>query len=188
MPTNLPAVFKVLPGDYLANCYAFLDLGVHESANTAGVSAVQKIMLRWEIYPFVTTPKFTSEETNFPVTVGKEYILTWSNKSELRSDLESWRGKKFDQAEMRRFDLKTVLGARCLLRIGECTVQSSEISGDNLKVFPVKGDAKKDFPKLENRIINFNLSEPDWEIFDSLDETIQSRVKGLPKRRKKKIL
>jgi len=117
MPTNLPAVFKVLPGDYLANCYALLDLGVHESANTAGVSAVHKIMLRWEIYPIVTTPKFTSEETNFPVTVGKEYILTWSDKSELRSDLESWRGKKFDQAEMRRFDLKTVLGARCLLRI-----------------------------------------------------------------------
>jgi hypothetical protein len=48
-----------------------------------------------------------------PFAMFKNYTLSWSEKANLRLDLQSWRGKPFTQEEMRRFDLETILGAWC---------------------------------------------------------------------------
>ena len=54
-----------------------------------------------------------------PFAIFKNYTLSWSEKANLRLDLQSWRGKPFTQEEMQRFDLKNVLGAWCMLNIIE---------------------------------------------------------------------
>jgi len=49
--------------------------------------------------------------------VQKRYTASLHEKAVLRGDLEAWRGRAFTEAELRRFDLETVLGANAVLSI-----------------------------------------------------------------------
>jgi hypothetical protein len=49
--------------------------------------------------------------------VRKRYTLSLHEKSTLRKDLESWRGRPFTPAELEGFDLEVLLGVPCLLSV-----------------------------------------------------------------------
>ena len=50
-------------------------------------------------------------------TVSKSFRNTMHSKSRLRQDLESWRGRRFTEAEARAFDLDRLLNANATLNV-----------------------------------------------------------------------
>lgn len=53
-----------------------------------------------------------------PLRVSKRYTLSLSEKSNLRQDLQRWRGKVFDQKELKKgFDLESLLGLNATIYV-----------------------------------------------------------------------
>jgi hypothetical protein len=74
----------------------------------------------------------------------KTYTNSLHKRANLRSDLESWRGKKFSEVEAKCFDLDVLLGANCLLQVVHNTSEhTGDIYANVAIVLPLpKGTAK----------------------------------------------
>lgn len=96
-------------GTHAAVCVDVVDLGVLE-VNFGGKAKKQhKINIVWQIDEL--------REDDKPYQVRKRYTLSLHEKSGLRKDLESWRGRPFTSAELEGFDVETVLSAPCMLNV-----------------------------------------------------------------------
>ncbi len=98
-------------GTHIARCYSMIHIGnVHwEWQGEQKVS--NKIRLTFEL---------PNEMRDFggemkPMVISKEYTLSLHEKSNLRKDLESWRGEAFSGSP--RFDVTDMLGKECMLGI-----------------------------------------------------------------------
>ena len=112
----MPIVAKAGPsftptpaGAHASVCCDVVDLGVLE-VNYAGKSKKQhKIKIVWQIAE--------EQQDGRPFQCQKRYTLSLHEKSALRKDLESWRGRAFTDAELEGFDVETVIGVGCLLNV-----------------------------------------------------------------------
>lgn len=52
-----------------------------------------------------------------PSRIGSLYTLSLNEKAKLRAHLESWRGRKFTDAELGGFDLFSIIGKPCMLGV-----------------------------------------------------------------------
>ena len=105
------AEFQLPPaGAHVAVCYRVVDLGTQETKFKGEVKTKHLVLIGWEL------PDEPMQDGR-PFTVSKRYTLSSSPKSTLRKDIESWRGKPFDDAEFGSFDLGKLIGAGCMLNI-----------------------------------------------------------------------
>lgn len=96
-------------GVHQAVCVDVVDLGVLD-VTWQGVSKKQhKVNVAWQINE--------DRDDGKPYLVFKRYTLSLSEKSNLRKDLESWRGRKFTSDEERGFDIERLIGVNCLLNV-----------------------------------------------------------------------
>ena len=106
-------------GTTQAVCCAVWDLGLQLSSfkNEDGSDKYQhKIIVAWEIAEKINAPE--SEYHGKPYMLNKKYTLSLGEKSNLRKDLESWRGKPFTEAELKNgFDIENLYGINCLIGI-----------------------------------------------------------------------
>jgi|TARA_R110000796_G_scaffold167313_4_gene284229 hypothetical protein len=113
--------FKQLdPGTYIARCINVWSIGTqynkwHDNWNA-------KVILRWEI------PEEEDSEGK-PVTISAFYTLSLHEKSNLYKHLVAWRGRNFTPAELIGFDLKSVLGAPCLLTVTHTPDGKQKVGG-----------------------------------------------------------
>ena len=104
--------FEPIPeGVHTALCTALVDLGMQYSEKFG--KSTRKVMITWEL-PDET---YTKDDVKLPRTLSKEYSLGLSEKSNLRKDLQAWRGKAFTDEELAGFDLKNVLGKGCQIQL-----------------------------------------------------------------------
>jgi len=68
-----------------------------------------KVVVCWEINVPMSDGR--------PYMISKSYTVSLSDKSNLRKDLEGWRGKKFTDEELKGFDLEVLRGKQCQLHI-----------------------------------------------------------------------
>jgi hypothetical protein len=105
-----------IPEDlHLALCYGIWDLGsqfTHFSDRP-----VHKVVIVWEIPGCRGDFERDGKMVNLPRAISKIYTLSLHEKANLRKNLESWRGKKFSDEELKGFDLKKLLGAPCQIQI-----------------------------------------------------------------------
>lgn len=97
-----------------AVCVDVIDKGVLETTWQGVTKQKHKIDVAWQINE--------DRDDGKPFLVFKRYSLSLHEKSGLRKDLESWRGKKFTRDEELGFDVEKLLGANCLLNITHNTV------------------------------------------------------------------
>ena len=166
----------ISPGTYKSCCFGLINLGTFKFENEGVVDKfISQIMLLWEIHKELTSkPKLNSDALS-PIIV-KEYTLSLSNSSSLRSSLESWRGKPFSEDEIRRFDLKTILGGWCNLEISDFKKNDELTYSTVTEILPLKDDQKIKLPKLKREIVFFNIHEPDWDLYKSFDMTIKDKL------------
>jgi hypothetical protein len=167
---------SVKPGTYLARCFRMIELGTLEEEFMGQKKMLQKVMITWEL----PTEKaiFDINKGEEPFAVSKTYTLSMNEKANLRKDLESWRGKGFNEDEARRFDLTALLGKFCLLSIihqpsksnpgREYTVISS--------IMPLmKGQI---CPDQINPTKVLSFDEFNWEFFETLSEFTKDKIKS----------
>jgi hypothetical protein len=145
------------------------------------VKYLHKIMLGWEIHGTNDDGTPLKMRDGRPFAIFKNYTLSWSEKATLRGDLQSWRGKPFTQEEMRRFDLKTVLNAWCMLNVIERAGQDGKMYVNVSGVTPVPSMIKKNgLPEPINKNELFNLTDPDMVMFETFSENLKKKIQSSP--------
>lgn len=96
-------------GLHTAVCADVWDIWTEERSEKWGGGLRDVIRLVWEIDQL--------GEDGKPFTVSQKYTASLHEKSRLRHDLESWRGRKFTAEELKAFDVVNVLGANCQINV-----------------------------------------------------------------------
>jgi hypothetical protein len=147
-----------------------------------GVSKLlHKIMLGWEVHGMDDNGTPLKMKDGRPFAMFKNYTFSWAEKANLRADLQSWRGKPFSQEEMRRFDLKNVLGAWCMLNVIEKPGADNKMYVNVAGVAPVPAMIKNaGLPTAVNANEMFTLSEPNMTMFQSFSDNLKKKIMSSP--------
>lgn len=122
--------------------------------NDDGTDKVQKKMvIQWE-----------TEEG----LIAKEYTVSLNEKANLRKDLESWRGKRFTEEELKGFDMANLLGKGC-------TIQVMHNDNGYAKVANVLPVTNKDF-KAKKPAILFDIDSYTDADLEKLPTWVQKKV------------
>ena len=112
----------VSEGVHYAVCYGLFDLGTsYQEGMFAGDR--HQVVIMWEVPGELIEVERDGRRVTLPRAISKRYTLSLNEKSNLRKDLQAWRGKAFTDDELRGFDLKNVLGKGCQLQIIHTTNQ-----------------------------------------------------------------
>ncbi len=170
------------PGMHLARCYRIIDLGTQKSEYMGQTKYLHKVMLGWEIHGTDDAGQPLLMKDQRPFAIFKNYTLSWSEKANLRLDLQSWRGRPFSQEEMQKFDLKNVLGAFCMLNIIERPGKADGKMYTNVDgVTPVPSIIKQNgLPQGVNKTELFNLTDPDMTMFETFSDNLKAKIKSSP--------
>lgn len=105
---------KVPPGTHIAVCNMVINLGEHPTAYQGQDTGLKpQVYIRWETPHERIEYEVDGVEKEGPLSIGKTYTLSLSEKANLRKDLEAWRGKPFTQEQLDGFDVDAVLGSCC---------------------------------------------------------------------------
>ena len=168
-------------GMHLARCYRIIDLGTQKSEYMGVSKLLHKIMLGWEIHGVNDDGSPIRMKDGRPFAMFKNYTFSWAEKANLRADLQSWRGKPFTQEEMRRFDLKNVLGAWCMLNVIEKPGSDNKMYVNVAGVSPVPAVIKNSgLPAAINTNEMFTLAEPDMVMFQSFSDNLKKKIMASP--------
>ena len=99
-----PKVPPVEAGVYMAVCIGFVDLGEQYSEKFKNYS--YKGMYIWELHG--ETIEIDGEQK--PRQLSKEFVISASNKSNLRKFIETWNSKSYSDEEFMEFDIFEQIG------------------------------------------------------------------------------
>jgi len=174
------------PGMHLARCYRIIDLGTQKKEYKGQVKFLRQVMIGWEILGTDDNGQPLRMKDGRPFAIFRNYTLAWNDKANLRIHLQSWRGKPFSQEELRRFDLKNVLGAFCMLNVIEREGQNGTVHSNISGVTPVPGMIKQaGLPPPVNANQIFTIANPDMEVFESLSDNLKGKIQGSPEWQKR---
>lgn len=115
---------KAPVGMQQAVCAFVHDIGTQVSEYQGKVITHKQVIISWELSEKMTQ----GENQGKPFMVSKYYTLSLNEKSNLRKDLESWRGKAFTEQELEGFDLEKLIGANCFLNVTATESDKRKIS------------------------------------------------------------
>ena len=119
-------------------CWNVFNVGLQE--NKLGAPR-HRVVIYWEIDVRYTHGDFKGKR----MLISQEYTATLAKKGYLRRDLEAWRGKPFNEYELKGFDLSKLRGYACLLNIvhndGYANVQSIMALPKGTPKFELETDA-----------------------------------------------
>ena len=96
-------------GSHIATCIDVVDLGIVKSTYSGKTKSQHKVNVIWQIAEQRDDGKYFQPR--------KRYTLSLHEKASLRKDLESWRGRPFNEAELEGFDLEALIGVPCMLSV-----------------------------------------------------------------------
>ena len=105
------SIEKLENGVYTAVSNMIIDLGLQTSEKFDKTQ--RKIMIIWTILG----EEVEINGEKLPRTMSKEYSFSLGEKSNLRKDLQAWRGKTFTEEELGGFNILNVLNKACQLQI-----------------------------------------------------------------------
>lgn len=167
--------FKILDaGSYPARCISVIDLGTQTIAFNNEIKSLRKIRITFEFPTELSI--FKEENGEQPFILSTEFTYSLHEKGRLRPFLESWRGRKFTEEELKGFDVSKLLDVTCLASVGHYT--RSKDGKDSAEITSV-GLMPKGMtcPDAINPLILFSPYSFDKETFDSLPEFLQEKIK-----------
>lgn len=166
--------FKPIPeGTYLATCVRIIDLGTQVSTFKGADKLQRKVLVAWEVPDVLVEYEGESK----PAMVQSRYTASLADKANLRRHLESWRGRKFTDDELKGFDLKNVLGKPCQIQV----LHSDD--GAYANVSAVMGLPKGlPAPEVHHPLVHFSLDEGEFSegIYDGLTEKMRGLIAQSP--------
>lgn len=159
--------FELLPaGQYVARCYKIIDLGTQETTWLGEKKLQHKVMVYWEILD-----DEVKMEDGRPFSISRKYTASLNENSHLYSDLVSWRGKEFTEAELAGFDISKLLGAYCQIQVIHNKVDKKTYANVNTIM------ATKERPKPINPDAMFDIDDPDMAVFDAQSEWLKNQIR-----------
>lgn len=161
-------------GNHLAICYQMIEIGTVEEIVMNEKKILKKVRIGWELPN--ETKVFNEEKGEQPFVMSKEYTLSMHEKSTLRADLKSWRGKDFSEYEAKAFDITKLLGKPCMINV------IHKPSKDGLKTYSqisaITGVPKgMTVPPQSNRTICLSYDNFDENEFNALPDFIKDKMK-----------
>jgi hypothetical protein len=175
-------------GMHDAICYKLVDAGTNWNEFQGEKTKQHSVYIWWEL------PN-TRTEDDRPMSVFKEYRLSLHEQAALRRDLQAWRNKIFEPAELEGFDLTGILGVSCKIGVGRTSGGKDKVTG----VFCADGGPKK--VPTENERVIFDLedyideftgksnekSKKACDIFEDLPFFVKWQIAGCDEPNKEKI-
>jgi hypothetical protein len=179
--SNQERQFKNVPaGSHVARCYRIVDLGSQKSEYMGEVKVQRKVMLGWELFGEDESGQPLITDDGKPMAIFKNYTLSWSENANLRKDLQSWRNKPWTDAEARKFDLKSILGAYCMLNVIHREVNGKTYA-NVATISPVPTIIKQaGLPKAINANQLFTISDPDMTLFETFGKGLKEKISQSP--------
>lgn len=160
--------FPLLPeGSYVAICNMLVDLGMQY--NETYKNSTRKVRIGFEL------PEETIEVNGefVPRNIGTTYTASLNEKSILRRDLASWRGRDFTAAELEEFNLRNIVGAPCLIQVIHKERNGNKyVNIASIMSLP-KGMAK---PQLSEPPLIYDIDEDDPAMVDKLPTWLKEMV------------
>lgn len=160
-------------GVFPARCVWVIDLGTQISDGIYGHKEKHQMYVNWELIGESTT-------AGQPLTIGSFFTLSLSKKANLRTTLESWRGRAFTAEELEGFDIAKLINAPCLISVkhqpkADGSGIRAQVSG---VMAPMKGQTIG--PAREVTVL-IDLDAPDAkEKVAALPEWLQNKIAGTP--------
>ena len=175
--------FKKVPqGVHMARCYSLIDLGTQLTHGQYGEKEQHKIRIAWELFGEDDEGNPLTIERDgvvMPMTISKSYTLTLSEKSNLRKDLQSWRGRAFTDEEVKGFDISKLLNVYCMINVTHSETNGKTYANVN-SITPIPSALKNSKPEPVHDVVVFDLDNPDWAVFDSFHDKLKDAIKSSP--------
>lgn len=184
---------RVPPGVHIGRCIGVIDLGTQEVEWQGDKKLQHKLMIKWELFgedengdPLT----IDVDGRSMPLTIAKRYTVSLSDKSRMRADLATWRGRDFTPEELAQFDVSKLAGAYCMVN-----VTTSETNGKTYSnvanLTPLPSALKNAKPAGIHPIVLFDIDAPDMKVYatfyDKLRETIQASMEWKTKGTRRNI-
>lgn len=182
-PAKATADFAIVPaGNHVGICNAVVDLGM-QRGSAMYPNPKRQVYIRFELPGERIKYQKDGHEIEGPMSIGATMTASMSEKANLRKLIESWFGKKFPHDNAAAdFDVKTLLGRRCLLNVTHAEkgqkIYANIANATPLPKGMVSGEAQ------HNPSLYFSLETPDRTTFDALPEWLRKKIEErLPEER-----
>lgn len=155
-------------GVYSAIGSMLIDLGVQVSEKFG--KSQRKFRLFWNI----VGEEIELNGEKYPRQLSKEYSFSLGEKSNLRKDLQAWRGKAFTEEELQGFALVNILNKGCQLQI--LNEEKNGKTYNNIAAIMAlpKGTKLEELPET----VVFDLEEEStWKHWSKIPSWIQEQIK-----------
>jgi len=171
-------------GDHLAVCYSLYDLG-HQlddydttfKEEEREQNRKHQIMIIWEIPSIRMKYEKNGEMLEGRKSKHRVYTKSLHEKSKLREHLEDWRDKPFTREELSGFEMESILGKSCMLKIRHKPWNWKGDSGIKDAIHRISPVPKgTEIPEVENSLRTFSFEGVDPTIPDDMPEWIQKII------------
>lgn len=161
-------------GTHVARCIQVIDIGSHRVDFGSGDErTMRKVRIAWELPE--EKHVFDEQRGPEPFVVSKEYNLSTNEKSNLRRDLESWRGAPFTKEEAKQFDVSRLLGHPAMLTIMH--VEKKNKDGVYAKVTAVTRPPKSVVcPKQILETLEYSVDQGKDAVYEKLPEWLRKTI------------
>ena len=121
--------------NYLARCVSMVHIGTIEDSYMGELKIVNKVRLTWELPTELRV--FNEDKGEQPMVIDKEYTVSLSDKANLTTDLNNWRGKSFTEEEKEGFDILVLVSIPCMLNIIHKTSAKGKVYATVGSIAPV---------------------------------------------------
>lgn len=160
-------------GTHLARCIKLIDIGTHKGEYQGQATIKRQIIAGWELpMELISSGDYAGK----PFTCSRFYTASLNEKSTLRADLKNWRTRDFTEDELKKFDLRSILGKVCMVSLTHTDKNKVKVSG--VMAAP-KGMAA---PEQVGDTVYLSL-EPelfDQDVFDSLSDGYKKLIMQSP--------
>ena len=165
---------EIVPsGTHVARCYSMIHIGTIQWEYQGEQKFANKVRLTFELPNELRD--FGGEEK--PMVISKEYTLSLHEKSNLRKDLEIWRGNALTKNDLNNFDITDLIGKDCMISVLH---KVSASGNDYAQIGNVNAIGKGvSCPKQINKSFIFNYEDnfnSDW--LDQQPEWIRDQIKS----------
>jgi hypothetical protein len=175
LPTPTASADYELPpagGPYVAVCTRFIDLGTQYSEHYN--KSARKVMVGWELADM-------ADAQGRPYTIAKRYSWSMHEKSQLRKDLEAWRGKPFVNSDFGPggFNAAKLLGKACQMMIDH--TQNGERTYANVKtIMALSRGQQAPEPVSTLEYLSLDPAEFNRAIYDALSDGLKRIIAESP--------
>lgn len=166
----------VPPGNHRAVCSMVVDLGNQRiQSQMYGESIKRQVYVAWELpdEPITWTDK-EGHERSGPMRIGKTYTVSLHENANLRADLESWRGKAFNDEERAGFDITKLAGVAALVNVTHKAAGNGKTYANVTAVTPLPKGMEK--PACSDGALVYDADNTgSWE---HLPEWLQKKVQA----------